>query len=58
MATNLVPITVAHGDGIGPEIMGACLHILNEAGARIQPETIENPYTFDGQNGFVGSQSN
>jgi isocitrate dehydrogenase len=41
MASNLVPITVAHGDGIGPEIMAACLHILKEAGARIEPETIE-----------------
>ena len=28
-----VPITVAHGDGIGPEIMAATLHILKEAGA-------------------------
>ena len=28
------PITVAHGDGIGPEIMNATLHILKEAGAR------------------------
>ncbi|MGH9582087.1 MAG: NADP-dependent isocitrate dehydrogenase [Bryobacteraceae bacterium] len=41
MASNLVPVTVAHGDGIGPEIMAACLHILQEAGARMQPETIE-----------------
>ena len=31
-----VPITVAHGDGIGPEIMAATLHILKEAGARIE----------------------
>src|SRR5271170_3995269 len=38
MASNLVPITVAHGDGIGPEIMAATLHILNGAGARIAPE--------------------
>ncbi len=36
-----VPITVAHGDGIGPEIMAATLHILKEAGARIDIETIE-----------------
>ncbi len=36
-----VPITVAHGDGIGPEIMGATLHILKEAGAAIDIETIE-----------------
>src|SRR5947209_10287479 len=41
MASNLVPITVAHGDGIGPEIMAASLHIINEAGARVAPETIE-----------------
>src|ERR687891_1598919 len=34
-------ITVAHGDGIGPEIMSATLHILKEAGARIDIETIE-----------------
>src|SRR5918993_615339 len=40
MATN-TPITVAHGDGIGPEIMDATLHILNQAGARIDIETIE-----------------
>ncbi len=36
-----VPITVAHGDGIGPEIMEATLHILKEAGARIDIETID-----------------
>lgn len=40
MAQN-VPITVAHGDGIGPEIMAATLHILKEAGARLEIETIE-----------------
>ena len=38
---NSVPITVAHGDGIGPEIMAATLHILKAAGARIEIETIE-----------------
>lgn len=36
-----VPITVAYGDGIGPEIMEATLAILDAAGARIAPETIE-----------------
>ncbi|HEX4228872.1 MAG TPA: NADP-dependent isocitrate dehydrogenase [Bryobacteraceae bacterium] len=36
-----VPITVAHGDGIGPEIMAASLHIIKEAGARIETENIE-----------------
>src|ERR671910_3103266 len=35
------PITVAHGDGIGPEIMEATLHILQEAGARLEIEVIE-----------------
>src|SRR4051812_1496352 len=38
---NKVPITVAHGDGIGPEIMDATLTILQEAGAAIDIETIE-----------------
>lgn len=35
------PITVAHGDGIGPEIMDATLNILTSAGARVDIETIE-----------------
>jgi len=35
------PITVAYGDGIGPEIMTATLSILEAAGARIHPEVIE-----------------
>lgn len=39
--TQLVPITIAHGDGIGPEIMAETLKILTAAGARIAPETIE-----------------
>jgi isocitrate dehydrogenase len=39
--SNNVPITVAHGDGIGPEIMAASLHILQEAGAAIDIEVIE-----------------
>lgn len=34
-------ITVAHGDGIGPEIMEATLSILREAGAQLEVETIE-----------------
>jgi isocitrate dehydrogenase len=37
---SATPITVAHGDGIGPEIMAATLRILDAAGARIAPETI------------------
>jgi isocitrate dehydrogenase len=36
-----VPITVAYGDGIGPEIMGATLHILKEAGAKLQIQKID-----------------
>jgi isocitrate dehydrogenase len=36
-----VPITVAHGDGIGPEIMDATLRIIQAAGAKIDIETIE-----------------
>jgi isocitrate dehydrogenase len=35
------PITVAYGDGIGPEIMQATLRILSAAGASIAPEVIE-----------------
>src|SRR5918992_3583811 len=35
------PVTVAYGDGIGPEIMNATLHILKEAGARLDIEVIE-----------------
>jgi hypothetical protein len=31
-------ITVAYGDGIGPEIMEATLHILKEAGAKLAPK--------------------
>jgi isocitrate dehydrogenase len=35
------PITVARGDGIGPEIMAATLHVLEAAGARLAIEEIE-----------------
>ena len=35
------PITVAYGDGIGPDIMAATLHILKEAGAALEIETVE-----------------
>jgi len=34
------PITVAVGDGIGPEIMAATLRVLEAAGAAIRPESI------------------
>src|SRR5712692_1108945 len=39
--TQNTPITVAYGDGIGPEIMEATLHIISAAGARIDIESIE-----------------
>ena len=39
--SNVSRITVAYGDGIGPEIMNACLHIIQSAGARIETEVIE-----------------
>ena len=38
---SAVPITVAHGDGIGPEIMSAVLFLLDKAGARLELEEIE-----------------
>ncbi len=34
-------ITVAHGDGIGPEIMSATLNIMESAGADLAIDTIE-----------------
>jgi len=36
-----VAITVAHGDGIGPEIMAATLKVLDAAGASLATETID-----------------
>ncbi|WP_180682915.1 NADP-dependent isocitrate dehydrogenase [Tepidicella baoligensis] len=39
--SQAVPITVAKGDGIGPEIMEATLRVLEAAGAAITPEFIE-----------------
>lgn len=39
--SKAVKIAVAHGDGIGPEIMKATLKILEKAGAHIEPQTIE-----------------
>lgn len=36
-----VPITVAYGDGIGPEIMTSTLDILTAAGANLAPEVID-----------------
>ena len=35
------PITVAYGDGVGPEIMDATLRVLKASGARLRLEEIE-----------------
>jgi isocitrate dehydrogenase len=40
-ASLATPITVAYGDGIGPEIMQATLRILKAAGAQIAPEIVD-----------------
>ena len=40
-SADAVPITVAYGDGIGPEIMQASLKVLQAAGARLAIEEIE-----------------
>lgn len=39
--TSPTPITVAYGDGIGPEIMTAALRIMDAAGAQLEIEEIE-----------------
>lgn len=41
MSNLKTPITVAHGDGIGPEIMEATLKVLAESGAQLEIETID-----------------
>lgn len=41
MTSAKVPITVAYGDGIGPEIMEATLLILKEAGAALDIHEVE-----------------
>jgi len=38
---NETAVTIAYGDGIGPEIMRAVLEVLREAGAGLQPEAID-----------------
>jgi isocitrate dehydrogenase len=40
-ATTAVPITVARGDGIGPDLMEAVLFLMEQAGAALQIEEIE-----------------
>ncbi|CAM3507130.1 NADP-dependent isocitrate dehydrogenase [Deinococcus frigens] len=54
--TALIPISVVHGDGIGPEIMDATLRILAAAGARIAPQEVrmgEALYREGFTSGFV-----
>ena len=41
MTTKKIPVAVAEGDGIGPEITAATLHVLKEAGAHIDIHPIE-----------------
>lgn len=41
MNETKIPITVAYGDGIGPEIMDATLKILEAGGAKLDIETID-----------------
>lgn len=41
MQKQLIPITVAEGDGIGPEIMAATLQILKASGANLDIHSVE-----------------
>ena len=41
MAGEKVPVTIAEGDGIGPEIMAATLAIINHAGAKLDIHKVE-----------------
>lgn len=41
MASSKAKVAVAKGDGIGPEIMGAALHVLDAAGANIEIQNVK-----------------
>lgn len=41
MTHSKIPVAVAYGDGIGPEIMEATLHVLSEAGANLDLHNID-----------------
>jgi len=41
MTTGKIPIAIAEGDGIGPEILNAALHVLDEAGAPLEYHKVE-----------------
>jgi isocitrate/isopropylmalate dehydrogenase len=56
--TSSIPITVAYGDGIGPEIMEAVLYVLKESGALLTIETVElgqRIYNQGAQDGILPS---
>lgn len=58
MEDEITPITIAYGDGIGPEIMESALTVLREAGANIKIETIEigqRIYNMGGKYGILPS---
>lgn len=54
-----IPITVARGDGIGPEIMDACLHIIKASGAPIDIEEIQigEQVYLSGQTSGIGPEA-
>ena len=41
MTNEKIPIAIAEGDGIGPEIMAATLHVLKESGANLEYHPVE-----------------
>lgn len=51
------PITIARGDGIGPEIMSAALKILQKAGARLTYEEVEIGEKVYARGGLSGIES-
>ncbi len=58
LVNSPVPITVAYGDGIGPEIMKASLKVLEAAGARLAVEEIaigESVYMSGNSAGIAAS---
>jgi isocitrate dehydrogenase len=56
---KLVPITIAYGDGIGPEIMSATLRMLEASGAPLDIETIEigEKLYLSGNTSGIGSEA-
>ena len=57
--SSKIPVTIAHGDGIGPEIMKATLEILNAAGAPLEYHPIEigEKVYRSGNNSGIGSEA-